>query len=563
LRFYEGFAFGEKFRSGRSKNGQEKDERTTSNVHLFFCTMYPKQGRGENMTAWLNLGEILKVNAKKFPDTVALKDRERSFTYPAVNKRVNRLAHGLIGMGLSKGDKVAVLLENSIEIIEIYLATAKTGIVIVPINFRLVGQEVTYIVNNSDAKAMIVHDQFADNVDPIRAELTAIDGDRFVIVGEARAGYVPYESLLAGGSEQEPEFSVAPEDTWILIYTSGTTGKPKGVVRSHASHISFYLINAVDFGFTEHDVCLNVMPLCHINSTFFTFTFLYIGGSVYVHPAQSFRAEEILQIVEREKISFISLIPTHYNLILNCPEEAKQFERSSIRKLLCSSAPVRRVMKQAIMEFFPGVQLYEGYGSTEAGIVTVLKPEDQMRKLGSIGFESLGTDFVKLLDEDGNEVPVGEVGEIYSRGPMLFDEYYKLPEKTAASFKGGWFSAGDLGRKDEDGFFHIVDRKDNMIITGGEHVHPSEVEEVVGSHECVYDCAVIGLPDEKWGERVVAVVVTKDDVDADTLVKCCRDKMAGYKRPKEILFIKDDEMPRTATGKILHRKLREKYGGRC
>jgi acyl-CoA synthetase (AMP-forming)/AMP-acid ligase II len=515
------------------------------------------------MTAWLNLGEILKVNAKKFPDTVALKDRERSFTYPAVNKRVNRLAHGLLGMGLVKGDKVAVLLENSIEIIEIYLAAAKTGIVIVPINFRLVGQEVSYIVNNSDAKAMIVHDQFAANVDPIRGDMTAVDGSRFVVVGESREGYVPYDHLLAGGSEEEPASKVAPEDPWILIYTSGTTGKPKGVVRSHASHIAFYLINAVDFGFTEHDVCLNVMPLCHINSTFFTFTFLYIGGSVYVHPAQSFRSEEILQIVEREKITFISLIPTHYNLILNCPEEAKQRDRSSIRKLLCSSAPVRRVMKQAIMEFFPGVQLYEGYGSTEAGIVTVLKPEDQMRKLGSIGFESLGTDFVKLLDEDGNEVPVGEVGEIYSRGPMLFDEYYKLPEKTAAAFRDGWFSAGDLGRKDEDGFFHIVDRKDNMIITGGEHVHPSEVEEVVGSHECVFDCAVIGLPDEKWGEKVVAVVVTKEDVDAKTLIECCRDKVAGYKRPKEILFIKDEEMPRTATGKILHRKLREKYGGKC
>jgi len=516
------------------------------------------------MTAWLNLGEILKVNAKKFPDTVALKDRERSFTYPAVNKRVNQLAHGLLSLGLEKGDKVAVLLENSIEIIEVYLATAKTGIVIVPINFRLVGGEVSYILNDSDAKALIVHDMFVDNVEPIRSELAGISEDRFVVVGEKRKGYLPYEAMIAGASDQEPApLAVRPEDTWILIYTSGTTGKPKGVVRSHASHIAFYLINAVDFGFTEEDICLNVMPLCHINSTYFTFTFLYIGGSVYVHPAQSFRPEQILEIVEREKITFISLIPTHYNLILNCSEEAKQRDRTSINKLLCSSAPVRRTMKQAIMEFFPGVALYEGYGSTEAGIVTVLKPRDQMRKLGSIGFESLGTDAIKILDENGSEAPVGEVGEIYSRGPMLFDEYYKLPEKTAASFKDGWFSAGDLGRKDGEGYFYIVDRKDNMIITGGEHVHPSEVEEVVGSHECVFDCAVIGLPDEKWGEKVVAVVVTKEDVDAKTLIECCRDKMAGYKRPKEILFLKDDEMPRTATGKILHRKLREKYGKGC
>ena len=512
------------------------------------------------MTSWLNLGEILRVNAKKFPNTVALKDRERSFTYPAINKRVNRLCHGLTDMGLNKGYKVAVLLENSIEIIELYLATAKTGLVIVPINFRLVGNEVEYIVNNSDAKAMVVHDMFADTVEGVRSRLTNISPDRYVMVGDAEDGYIPYDSLLAGAPETEPEADVNPEDTWVLIYTSGTTGKPKGVVRSHASHIAFYLINAIDFGFNEHDVCLNVMPLCHINSTFFTYTFLYIGGSVYVHPAMSFRAEEILEIIEREKISFISLIPTHYNMLLNAPEDAKERDVSSIRKLLCSSAPVRRSMKLAIMDFFKGVELYEAYGSTEAGIVTVLKPEGQLKKLGSIGYESLGTDFIKLLDDEGNEVPVGEVGEIYSRSPMLLDEYYKLPEKTDASFREGWFSAGDLGRKDEDGFFYIVDRKDNMIITGGEHVHPSEVEETIGSHECVYDCAVIGLPDDKWGEKVVAVMVQRDDVDDVEIIECCKDNLAGYKRPKKVIFIKDDEMPRTATGKILHRKLREKYG---
>jgi acyl-CoA synthetase (AMP-forming)/AMP-acid ligase II len=311
---------------------------------------------------------------------------------------------------------------------------------------------------------------------------------------------------------------------------------------------------------------MNVMPLCHINSTFFTFTFLYIGGTVYIHPARSFRAEEILEIVERERITFISLIPTHYNLILNVDAESRKRDVSSIRKLLCSSAPVRKSMKLAIMDFFPGVELYEGYGSTEAGIVTVLKPEYQMKKLGSIGFESLGTEFVKIFDDRGNEVPVGEVGELYSRGPMLFTEYYKLPEKTAASFRGGWFSAGDMARRDADGFYQIVDRKDNMIITGGEHVYPTEVEEAVASHECVFDCAVVGLPDDKWGEKVAAVVITKPGVDKNSIseediIKCCKDKLAGYKRPKEVIFISEDEMPRTPTGKILHRKLREKFKG--
>jgi acyl-CoA synthetase (AMP-forming)/AMP-acid ligase II len=514
--------------------------------------------------AWMNLGQQFKLNAKKYPDKVALKDRHRSFTYPESNRRVNQLANGLLSLGLSKGDKVAVLLENSIEIVEIFLATAKTGLVIVPINFRLAAGDIEYIVNNSDAKAMIVHDAFADTVESTKDQLGNIPAENYFIVGEGRDGYRPYEGFIQPFKDAEPPTEVQPEDTWILIYTSGTTGKPKGVVRSHASHIAFYLINAVDFGYNEHDVCLNVMPLCHINSTFFTFTFTYIGASVYIHPAISFKAEEILEIVEREKITFISLIPTHYNLILNAPESAKQRDVSSIRKLLCSSAPVRKSMKLAIMDFFKGVELYEGYGSTEAGIVTILKPEDQLRKLGSIGFESLGTDFVKILDEDGNEVGIGEVGELYSRGPMLFDEYYKLSEKTAAAFRRGWFSAGDMARKDEDGFFEIVDRKDNMIITGGEHVYPSEVEEIVGSHECVFDCACIGLPDDKWGEKVIAVVCKKpgegaDRVDDQAIIDCCQGKLAGFKRPKEVIFIDPDDMPRTPTGKILHRKLREKF----
>jgi acyl-CoA synthetase (AMP-forming)/AMP-acid ligase II len=306
------------------------------------------------------------------------------------------------------------------------------------------------------------------------------------------------------------------------------------------------------------------MPLCHINSTFFTFTFTYIGGTAYIHPARSFIAEGILEIIEREKVTFISLIPTHYSLILNVSEESRRRDVSSIRKLLCSSAPVRKDMKLAIMEFFPGVELYEAYGSTEAGIVTILRPEDQMRKLGSIGFESLGTDLVKILDREGDEVGVGETGELYSRGPMLFDEYYKLPEKTTSSFRGDWFSAGDMARRDEDGFYEIIDRKDNLIITGGEHVYPSEVEKVIGSHPGVLDVAIVGLPHEKWGEAVTAFVIPKDPNDPPTeaeIIASCRDKMAGYKRPKAVHLISRQEMPRTGSGKILHRALRERYAG--
>lgn len=519
------------------------------------------------MASWLNLGQMLTVNSLKYPNAIAIKDKSRALTYPELNARVNKLAHKLYTLGLKKGDKVAVLLENCIEIVEVFLATAKTGIVTVPINFRLVGVEIEYIIENSDAKAFIVHDDFTDKVKPIKSNLKNISSSSFISVkinpeaGSEIEGYQEYETFIASAPVTEPEAVVAPEDVWILIYTSGTTGKPKGVIRSHESHIAFYLTNAVDYGFSEKDVCLNVMPLCHINSVFFSFLFLYLGGTVYVHFAQSFKPEEILQIIEKEKITFISLIPTHYNLILSLPEDYQKPDVGSIRKLLCSSAPARKSIKKAIMDFFPGVELYEAYGSTEAGGVTILKPDDQMRKLGSIGHEAMGTDSIKILDMQRKEVGVGQVGELYSRGPMLFTEYYKLPQKTAESFCDGWFSAGDMAKRDEEGYYTIVDRKDNMIITGGENVYPSEIEEVMSTHPAIFDVAVIAAPDEKWGEKVVAVVVLRDDAKSSIteaeIQSFCKERLAGFKRPKQITFIEADEMPRTATGKILHRILRE------
>ena len=305
-----------------------------------------------------------------------------------------------------------------------------------------------------------------------------------------------------------------------------------------------------------------VMPLYHVNSTFYGPIFLYIGASLYVGRDKGFDSVELLSVMSKEKITFTSLIPTHYNLMLTVPEDVrKKYDVSSVRKLLCSSAPVRSHIKKGILKSFPNVELYEAYGSTEAGLVTILKPEDQLRKLGSMGRECLGTDMIKLLDEKGDEVPVGEVGELYSRGPMMFDEYYKMPEKTKSSFRDDYFTARDMVKRDEEGYYYIVDRKDNMIITGGEHVYPSEVEEIVSQHPKVFDVAVVGVPDDVWGEAVKAVVVLKDDKTAteEEIIECCRGKMAGYKKPKSVDFISESEMPRTTTGKILHRKLREQY----
>jgi acyl-CoA synthetase (AMP-forming)/AMP-acid ligase II len=517
------------------------------------------------MTAWLNMGEILKVNAQKFGDKIALKDAKRQLSFSEYNSRSCRLANGLIDLGLKKGDRIAVISTNCLEFMEIYTAVAKAGIVVVPINWRLAPRDMQFIINNSDAKAVMVRDEFLNNIEIIRKNLPNIPAPNFIFIGDTTPdGYMNFEDVVSKGEDLEPHVKVEGKDTWILLYTSGTTGTPKGVLRSHESYIAFFLINEVEFGYTSDDYALILMPLCHVNSTFYSFVFTYIGASVYVLLEKGFDPKRVLDIIDKQKITFGSMIPTHYNLILSTQEEVKKnFDGSSIKQLLCSSAPVRRQTKLDIMRFFPNAALFEAYGSTEAGLVTILRPEEQLDRLGSIGKECVGTDTIKLLDEEGKEVAKGEVGELFSRGPMMFDEYYKMPEKTEESFRGDYFSAGDMARIDEEGYYHLVDRKANMIITGGEHVYPSEVEEVISQHPKVFDVAVIGVPHDKWGEAVKAIVIPKDGEEPSEpeIIDFCKERMAGYKKPKSVDFIKPDEMPRTTTGKILHRELRKKYGG--
>jgi len=511
----------------------------------------------------LNIGEILRVYARKHPRKMAVKDwRGKTLTYLELDSRTNRLANALLSINLRKGDRVAVMLYNCAEFIEVYCALAKTGLVAVPVNWRFVGREIEYVVNHSDSKAMIVGEDFVDVINSVRSSFEKIDDENYMVVGRSAEGYANYEKLIADSLDRALNVRVKGKDTWIQVYTSGTTGIPKGVVRSHESYIFSYLVEAIEFGFSEKDYGMIVMPLYHVNSTFYGPLFLYIGASLYVGRDKGFDPVELLSVMSREKVTFTSLIPTHYNMILNVPEDVrKNYDVSSVRKLLCSSAPVRSHVKKGILKCFPNVELYEAYGSTEASLVTILRPEDQLRKLGSMGRECLGTDVIRLLDEKGKEVPVGEVGELYSKGPMMFDEYYKEPEKTRNSFRDEFFSAGDMVKRDEEGYYYIVERKDNMIITGGEHVYPSEVEEIISQHPKVFDVAVIGVPDDVWGEAVKAVVVLKEGETATgkEIIEWCRGKMAGFKKPKSVDFVSDSEMPRTTTGKILHRKLREKY----
>ncbi len=519
------------------------------------------------ISKWLPVGEILTVQAISHPAKEAVADRFKRYTFKEWDERSNRLTNALTDMGVGHGDRFAIIAYNCVEWMEIYAAAAKGGQVAVPIMFRLAPPEIEYIINHSDSKAFIVAEAFVDMVEGMKESLPIARGNYIYMGdGELPQSGIPYEKFVARGAPEKPDVVVDGEDVWTFMYTSGTTGRPKGVVRTHESYIAQYVLNDINVGVRPEDRVMLVMPMCHVNSIFYAFAYTYVGASCFVCNMVSFDAEDLLRIIDREKITFTSLVPTHYIMMLALPEEVKEkYDVSSIRQLLISSAPARKNTKIEIMKYFKNAELWEAYGSTEAGLVTLLRPEEQMKKLGSIGREIFGTDRIKILDENRREVPDGEVGELFSRTPMIFKEYWKDPEKTKAVFEGEWFSAGDMAKRDEDGYYHLVDRKANMIITGGENVYPSEVENVLGSHSAVKDVAVIGVPDKKWGEAVKAVVIlhaehTPSEDLAKELIQCCRGKIAGYKIPKSVDFIEEDEMPRTGTGKILHRILRGRYG---
>lgn len=510
---------------------------------------------------WLTLGEAIKVHAKNEPDKLAIKDwRGKKATYRKLHERTNRLANALLDLELKRGDRISLISYNCMEFIEILAACSKIGVVVAPVSWRFAPPEAQYVIDNADAKVVFAFENLTKLVDEIKPKLGKVQ--EYIAIGETPEGYVNYEDFLSRGSEKWPEAEVNCKDPWIQPYTSGITGAPKGVVRSNESYATFYTIVAQMHGWNKDWHGAIIMPLFHVNSQFYGPVWLYIGASLYVGRDFKFDPVEFFETVDKEKFNFTSLIPTHYYLMVNVPEEVRRrYDLSSIKQLLVSSAPVLGEIKRKIMEIFPGVQLYEAYGTTEAGITLLLQPEDQLRKAGSCGREVTSVE-VRLVDENGNDVPPGEVGELVCRSPMMFDEYWKLPEKTEKAFRFGreWFATGDLLRKDEEGYYYFVDRKDDMIMSGGEHIYPTEIEDCIARHPKVDIVSVVGLPDPKWGEAVTAVVTPKpgENLTEEEIKEWCRGKIAGYMIPKKVYFIKAEEYPRTAVGKIIRRKLKEK-----
>jgi fatty-acyl-CoA synthase len=514
----------------------------------------------------LTLGEIVAAHARLRPQKIGARDSRRALTFAQWNSRACRLANALLGLGLKKGDRVGVLAYNCLEWMEIYIGLAKAGLVTVPINFRLVGPEIKYIAEHCEAKALIVQEELVPVVEGLRGDL-AIANNAWIHIGDSTpAGWTGYEALLAGAAEREPGLAVKPDDRWALMYTSGTTGKPKGAIRNHQGMALISLVTALDMGLAPDNTALLVMPMCHANSLNFACTFTYLGATVVVDDRKNFDPEALLATMASQHVTFTSLVPTHYIMALGLPEKVKNsFDVSRVGKLMISSAPARKDTKLGILEYFSNSQLHELYGSTEAGWVTLLRPDEQIEHLGSVGREWTGSGPVKMLDPEGREVPDGEVGELFSCTPYAFDGYLNDPVKTAEALRDdGYCSVGDVARRDEHGFIYLVDRKSNMIISGGENVYPSEIENILGRYPGVKDVAVIGVPHEKWGEAVHAVIVLHEGARADEkeVLEWCRDKMAGYKRPRSILFMAEADMPRTATGKIQHRVLRDRLSGK-
>jgi acyl-CoA synthetase (AMP-forming)/AMP-acid ligase II len=514
------------------------------------------------MRGLLNFAQALETHARLTPTKIGASDLDREMSFSLWSERANRLANALFGLGLQKGDRVAVLAYNCLEWVEIYAAAAKAGFVVVPINFRLIASEALFVIEDAGSAALIVQDELAGVVEEMGTGLS-VKRDRRIHFGRNRApqGFRDYETLLALGASSRPDVAVALADPWVFMYTSGTTGKPKGVVRSHRGGAMVALVTEIELQLARRDSALLVMPMCHANSLYFFGAFAHIGAATHIYSKKSFDPEHAIRTLAEKHASFTSLVPTHYIMMLSLPEAVRsKLDLASVEKLMISSAPARTDTKHAVMEMFRNSGLYELYGSSEAGWVTMLHPDEQFTHMGTVGRECVGSAPIRILDEAGREVADGEPGELFSCNAYTFEGYWKQPEKTAEAFRGDYCSVGDMALRDADGFIRLIDRKKNLIISGGENIYPSEVENVIGAHPKVRDVCVVGLTDAKWGERVHAVVVKHEGVELTEaeLLDWSREKLAGYKRPRAISFLSDAEMPRTATGKNQHRELRER-----
>lgn len=486
------------------------------------------------------------------PNKVALICGDRSLTYAEFNSRARRVASELGNLGVQAGDRVAVMAHNSIELLEVAAGLSKLSAISVLLNYRLREHEVAYIVNDCQAKAVVVGPGLVHVVDLARPEITG--AVTYIAIGEAApADWLSYEDLLAHASEEVPVGETGLGST--MSYTSGTTGKPKGAYRPNGVPVQDVILAVQAFELSDADVHLLAGPYYHSAPSFFAALHALLGATLVIQP--KFDPVEALQLIDRHKITTSFMPPILLQRICDVPAEVfSHYDTSSLRGIILGGAPCPYALKVRASERL-GQCLWEFYGATETGIVTLLRPEDQLRKPGSCGKAGPGQE-IRLLDAAGNEVPAGTPGEMWAKNSWLA-EYFNKPEATARSTRDGYFSVGDIAYKDEEGYYYICDRKIDMIISGGVNIYPAEIEAALSAHPAVGDVAVIGVPDERWGESVKAVVELRpgSTATAEELIDFCGQHLADYKKPRSVDFV--EALPRNPAGKLLKTLIREPY----
>lgn len=471
-------------------------------------------------------------------------------TWQQLNRRSNQVARIMSeDYSLQKNDKVLTFLVNCGEYPEIIYGLAKMGIVVAPISYRFVSRELKYAIDHSDAKAIIISEELLETFYEIQEEVN-ISHDRILIIGSGKKAN--YEERIRTKDISTISAEVYEDDYFWMGFTGGTTGYPKAALTTHKTIIQNWEVITKEFRVLDDDYELIAGAFYHGLGFLYGLQQLNVGGSIYI--LDKFHPETVLSLIENEKITATPMVPTMYNDLITF-ESKEKFDVSSMRVLICAGSALLTKVKEGVINYFVNAGLYEYYGSTEHGLYTIMKPQDQMRKTRSCGIPIFGME-IKILDEDGNPVKEGEVGEVYKKGLLLGAEYYKNKQATEECFRGDWVSSGDMGYFDEEGFLYIVDRKKDMVISGGVNIFTTEIEEIILSHPEVIEVAVVGLPDEKWGEVLSAYIVSgNESLSSEDIKSYCEGKVSGYKKPKHVTFV--ESLPRTAAGKILKRELRD------
>jgi long-chain acyl-CoA synthetase len=500
----------------------------------------------------LHIAHGIREFAIAQPDVTAVIDGDRRWSYALLDSRTNQVANAVAALGLPARAPVAVLLGNRGEYLEVAAGLARAGHPFVPLNPRMTAPEVEYIVGHSGARGLILDEALAGIAS------SSADGLEFVWSMDGTTLGPDYETAIADASVEQPQMEWSETDAFCIAYTSGTTGKPKGVLISHRSRVLSMYCSSLEWGLGTGRRSIAVAPMYHGAGFLFGYTPVGMGGTVSM--LRRWDPEALLAMIERDQAQSVFLVPTHAQMIRSLgPEVLARYDLSSLDTIYFNAAALPVELKAWVMEFFAGVDIHELYGSTEGGIVTNLRPQDAARKAGSVGHPWYLTE-VRVVDDEGRPVPPGEPGELFSRSPFLMNGYLNDPEATAAcTTADGFLTCGDIVVVDDEGFISIVDRKKDMIISGGVNVYPRDVEEQVVTHPDVVEAAVIGVPDAKWGERVVAYVVVRSGgtVDQAALDEHLRDRLAAYKIPREVLLV--EALPRNPSGKVLKTDLRERY----